>query len=117
MMTEFSISAQKKGFNLEMLFRAADRQGRHKVKVSDFKGFLGEIGLDFSKGKISRVIYILDEGCTGEILLMDFLDTLEAYEVGGEPRMDSPNGAEEADCKIFLGFVDFSEWVLAWILA
>lgn len=103
-MTEFSISAQKKGFNLEMLFRAADRQGRHKVKVSDFKGFLGGIGLDFSKGKISRVIYILDEGCTGEILLMDFLDTLEAYEVGGEPRVDSPDGALDADCKIFLGF-------------
>jgi hypothetical protein len=40
MMTEFSLAAQKKGFNLEMLFRAADRQQRHKLTVSDFKSFL-----------------------------------------------------------------------------
>ena len=83
-MSQFLKAVQKKGFNLEMLYRAADVEKSGNITVSDFKIFLDKIKQGLPKAKLSRVMYILDENCSGNITEKEFKNTLDAYEVGTE---------------------------------
>jgi len=81
---EFNVAVKKKGFNCEMLYRAADVSHYKEIRTNEFKLFLEKIRLPLAKTKISRVIYVLDEDHTGIIEEQEYLNVLEAYGIRSE---------------------------------
>ena len=75
---------KKQGLNLEMLFRACDKDMRGTIYLDDFKQFLRRLNLKLPLSKVNRFLHMLDEDCTGMIHRDEYLETLAAFSVNVE---------------------------------
>lgn len=97
-------AASKIGLNMEMIFRAADKDHMNLIAVSDFKIFLQNIGFNLTKSQLSRFLFLLDEDCSGIITRDEYYDTLGAYEVNREQHKRGTGRSYDQDCLILYGF-------------
>jgi hypothetical protein len=69
----------------EIIYRAADVKGNGAVLASDFKMFLLQnLKLKISPAQISRLVFILDNYCTGVIRRAEYLSVITSYGVNSE---------------------------------
>lgn len=74
----------KIGFNLEMLYRAADQESKGTLKTESLQIFLQNLKIQLSKSQLSRFIYLIDEECNGYVPYLDYLITISVYRVARE---------------------------------
>lgn len=88
-MKEFASQLSKKNLTPEAFYRFCDPDYSQQVEVAVFKNQLTKMGLQLSKGQLSRLIMILDEELEGVIHRQDYYDALEAYNVAGEKHKNT----------------------------
>ena len=79
-------AAEKMGFTLEMIFRAADSESQGRVMLEDLKLFLKKIKFKLAAAQLSRFLFLVDEDCTGTVTRNDYYLTLAAYGVNSETK-------------------------------
>ena len=98
---EVNKSVQKLGLNLEMLYRACDRDSNGSVYLDDFKHFLKRLNLRITASQLNRFLLMLDEDCTGIISREEYMDALASYGVGSERDAERNNAQTyEQECML-----------------
>ncbi len=69
------------GLTPESLWRAANSQGSEFIAVDDYKNFLRNSKLGLSQGQATRIAYMADEECCGQISYEKWLQLLQIYEI------------------------------------
>jgi Ca2+-binding EF-hand superfamily protein len=87
-MQKLKNAVEKIGFNLEMLYRAADKESNNRVVTEELKIFIQALKLKISKAQLARFLFLVDEDCNGYVTKNDFYITLAAYKVNSELDLD-----------------------------
>jgi hypothetical protein len=72
------------GLTAEGLYRAANKRAAATIDVDEFKAFLRGSRLGLSQGQATRIAYMADEECNGQISYADWVRLLETYEIATE---------------------------------
>mmetsp|Transcript_40469 Transcript_40469/g.38965 ORF Transcript_40469/g.38965 Transcript_40469/m.38965 type:complete len:107 (-) Transcript_40469:80-400(-) len=68
----------------EAFYRICDSEYKNEVRNDVFKDNMVKLGLQLSRGQLSRLIMILDEDVEGTITRDEYYNALEAYNISGE---------------------------------
>ena len=70
---------QRKGFQLESLFRICDTKSNGQVTFQQFQNAFTNLKIHFSQSQIKRFLLMFDEDCNGVISRNEFNHALQGY--------------------------------------